>query len=355
MSKRIKVLELFGGIGAPRQALINLGIDHKAIDYVEIDKKAVQSYNVMYPKHYEPENVINYNLLPDLVIHGSPCQDHSRANRKLGNMSLYGTPEYSKTRSSLMFETLKIIEDFGEKWRPKVVIWENVKGVLDKNMRQPFEKYLEKMESLGYTNSYDVLNALDFGVPQNRERIFVVSILDGRQFDFDNLERKPLKPISQYLEKDVDEKYTVTSPSMLKNIKGSPTYIPPSETKFKGRIEVIKSYYPESTITEQGYCNTVTTKQDRNPNSGVIQLESGDYRLITEREAWRLMGYSDGMFQTVSNAHYNRPGTRNGTLYQQAGNSIVVDVLEAIFKELFKDDVELFSEKQLSIDSLISV
>ena len=121
----IKILELFGGIGSPRKALINLGVDHKCIDYIEIDEKAVRTYNALFDNNYSPQSVIDYNLRPDFLVHGSPCQDFSRAGKRLG-----GNDE-DKTRSSLVFETLKIIENLG-KWKPKFVIWENVKGVLDK-------------------------------------------------------------------------------------------------------------------------------------------------------------------------------------------------------------------------------
>ena len=131
VSREIKILELFGGIGSPRKALINLGVDHKCIDYVEIDEKAVRTYNALFDNNYSPQSVIDYNLRPDFLVHGSPCQDFSRAGKRLG-----GNDE-DKTRSSLVFETLKIIENLG-KWKPKFVIWENVKGVLDKDMIHSF-------------------------------------------------------------------------------------------------------------------------------------------------------------------------------------------------------------------------
>lgn len=133
MKRLIKILELFGGIGAPRKALINLGIDHKAIDYVEINEQAVRAYNALYDNRYKPQTVVGYNLRPDILIHGSPCQDFSRAGKRLG-----GNDE-DKTRSSLMWETLRIIENMG-KWKPKYVIWENVTGVLDKDMIHNFIK-----------------------------------------------------------------------------------------------------------------------------------------------------------------------------------------------------------------------
>lgn len=308
----IQILELFGGIGAPRKALINLGVEHKAIDYVEIDKKAVRAYNSLYDNRYKNQTVIGYNLKPDILIHGSPCQDFSRAGKRLGGK------DEDKTRSSLMWETLRIIEEFGI-WKPRVVIWENVKGVLDKDMIHSFNKYLIRMEELGYTNSFDVLNAMDFGVPQKRERIFVVSTLGGESFNFDNLEEKPMRSIDEYLEKQVSDLYTITSPSMLSRLPGA------SNSSFSGRLQPIDTY-----------AWTITTKQNRCPNSGVVSIGDGKYRLLTEKECWRLMGFDDDDFEATLKEFPTRNGCTNGIMYKLAGNSIVVNVLEGIFKELLK-------------------
>ena len=312
----IKILELFGGIGSPRKALINLGVEHKCIDYVEIDEKAVRTYNALFDNRYKPQSVVGYDLKPDILVHGSPCQDFSRAGKRLG-----GNVE-DKTRSSLMFETLKIIENFGV-WKPRFVVWENVKGVLDKDMIHSFNKYLSKMESLGYTNSFEVLNAMDFGIPQNRNRVYTISILGKRKFNFDNLVRKEAKHISEFLEETREEKYIVTQPSMLKKIPCSKTF----QKNNYGYLKVIK----ES-------CLTITTKQMRSPNAGIIKLDENLYRYLTERECWRLMGFDDNDFDNALKEHKGVEGKLNGTLYKQAGNSIVVQVLESIFKELLRSD-----------------
>ena len=307
----IQILELFGGIGSPRKALINLGVPVKAIDYVEIDEKAVRSYNAIFSKdlEYKTQSVVGYNLKPDILIHGSPCQDFSIAGRQAG------ADEGSETRSSLMWETINIIKQMGE-WKPRVVIWENVKNVLSKHMLHNFNRYLSEMEKLGYTNSYQTLNSLDFGLPQHRERVFVISMLDGTKFDFDKLERKPLRNIKEYLEDTTEDKYIVSQPSMIKKINSS-------DYSFGGRVQVIKDY-----------CMTITTKQMRCPNSGVIDLGDGRYRYLTERECWRLQGYDDEDFEEALKVHPSREGKLNGVLYRQAGNSIPVTIFESIFKVL---------------------
>jgi len=305
----IKILELFGGIGAPRKALINLGIEHKSIDYVEFNEKAVRSYNAMFDNRYVPQNVIGYDLKPDILVHGSPCQDFSIAGKQ------YGGNVEDGTRSSLMFETIRIIENLGV-WKPRVVIWENVMNVLSKKMKNAFYHYLDDMKRLGYTNSYDVMDARDFGIPQARKRLFTISTLDNNHFNFFSLEKIPMRPISEFLETDVDDKYTITQPSMLKKIG-------PSDSKFGGRLTPIAEY-----------AWTVTTKQMRCPNSGIIPINDTQYRLLTERECWRLMGFDDDDYNNALKEHPGINGKLNGILYHQAGNSMVVDVLEAIFKRL---------------------
>lgn len=315
----IKILELFGGIGAPRKALINLGVEHKAIDYVEIKESAVRAYNALYDNRYKPQTVVNYNLKPDVLVHGSPCQDFSRAGKRLG-----GNDE-DKTRSSLMWETLRIIENMGV-WKPKVVVWENVKGVLDKDMIQSFNKYLDKMVQLGYTNSFEVLNAIDFGIPQRRERIFTISLLGNKVFDFSRIKKKPMRHINEFLEHDVtEEQYMITIPSMLNKIAEFNPVRPAD--KYKRRLDVIEDS-----------CWTITERQDRCPNAGVIRLDGPKYRYLTEREVWRLMGFEDSDFEEMLKQFPTQAGKRNATLYALAGNSIVVDVLEAIFEVLMKED-----------------
>lgn len=311
----IQILELFGGIGSPRIALRNLEIPVKAIDYVEIDEKAVRSYNAMFKNElkYKTQSVVGYNLKPDILIHGSPCQDFSIAGKQ------EGADEGSETRSSLMWETLHIIQQMGE-WKPKYVIWENVKNVLSKHMRHNFNKYLEEMQSMGYTSNFEILNATDFGLPQNRERVFTISCLDGTLFNFGTLEKRPMKNISEFLENIQDEKYIVTQPSMLKKIECK-------DSNFNGTLQIIKDH-----------CSTITTKQMRCPNSGIVDLGNGLYRYLTERECWRLQGYSDKDFEAALQVHPGKEGKLNGTLYHQAGNSIPVQILESIFKQILEKE-----------------
>ena len=201
----IKILELFGGIGSPRCALRNIGIPVKAIDYVEIDEKAVRSYNAMFKNElaYKTQSVIGWDLKPDILIHGSPCQDFSiaghqgKATAAAGRINKgKGADEGSGTRSSLMWETIHIIQQMGD-WKPRFVIWENVKNVTSKHMIHNFNSYLSEMQKLGYTNSFQTLDARDFGLPQARERVFTISVLNGDPFNFDDLIKTEMRDISE--------------------------------------------------------------------------------------------------------------------------------------------------------------
>ncbi|WP_317414185.1 DNA cytosine methyltransferase [Holdemanella porci] len=318
--EKIQILELFGGIGSPRCALRNIGVDVKAIDYVEIDEKAVRSYNAMFENElpYKTQSVVGWNLRPDILIHGSPCQDFSIAGHQKG------ADEGSETRSSLMWETIHIIQQMGV-WKPRYVIWENVKNVLSKHMIHNFNCYLKEMEKMGYTNSFEILNAREFGLPQNRNRVFTVSVLGNEYFEFDDLIRTKEKNINDFLEKTFEDKYIVGQKSMLKKIESK-------DSSFK--VKVIKDY-----------CDTITCKQVRSPNAGVIRLDDGRYRYLTERECWRLQGYTDEDFDNAARVNPGKEGCMNSALYKQAGNSIPVPIFESIFRKIILNQTDSSSKE----------
>lgn len=304
----IQSLELFGGVGSPRCAFRNIGLSVKAIDYVEIDQKAVDSYNQMFIAElpYKTQSVVGWNLKPSILIHGSPCQDFSIAGQQKG------AEEGSETQSSLMWETINIIKQMGE-WRPQYVLWENVTNVRSKHMVANHDRYLNEMEKLGYMNSYAVLDAREFGLPQARRRVITISSLDGKLFDFDDLVRTPMKPLDDFLEANVPEYYTVTQPSVL-NCIGS------------------KGIKRTTVITD--FAMTITCRQDRTP-AQVIDLGNGKYRYLTERECWRLQGFTDADFEAALKANPSVDGKMNRTLYKQAGNGMPVPMLESIFRSIF--------------------
>lgn len=326
----IQTLSLFGGIAADDKAWKRLGIDTKKIDYVEIQQNRVRAYNALNPFKFRPQDIHGWNMKPDILVHGSPCQDNSRANKhRLGDTK--------GSRSQLLNETVRIIREMGE-WRPRVVIWENVKGVLDRNVISVFNSYLHDMTKLGYTNSFDVLDAREFGVPQARERVFCVSVLGNEVFDFSKLERKQMRHISEFLQYGYDDKvpeqYLINIPSMLNRIE---EINPAAEgDKYKRRLTEIKDF-----------CYTITERQDRCPNAGYIKCAQG-YRYLTELEVFRLSGFDDDDYYKLLEVFPSKPGKRNSVLYALGGNTIVVDVLMAIFKLLQTGDYAkgLFDEKE---------
>ena len=321
----IQILELFGGIGSPRCALRNLGIPTKAIDYVEIDEKAVRSYNAMFAEElpYKTQSVVGWNLKPDILIHGSPCQDFSIAGKQKG------ADEGSETRSSLMWETIHIIQQMGT-WKPRYVIWENVKNVRSKYMVHNHNRYMEEMHKLGYTSNFALLDARDFGLPQARQRYFTVSCLGNEKFDFSDLIHTPMKNVWDFIQPDdeVADYYTVTQPSMLSRIEE----ISDCNSEFSGRVPVIKNF-----------SMTITCKQMRCPNSGVIKMSNGKYRYLTELECWRLQGYSDDDYYRALKANPGKKNCLNGALYKQAGNSIPVPIFESLFRKIILGEIEKYS------------
>ena len=298
----MKILELFGGIGACSKALERLGIDYEIADYVEIDKYAVASFNAMHNTNFKPQDIKEWDkeLEVDLIMHGSPCQDFSLAGKQAGG------DKGSGTRSSLMYETLRIVN----KLKPKYVIWENVKNLISKKHIHNFNAYIEEMNKVGYNSYYQVLNAKDYGIPQNRERVFTVSIRNDIDKKFVFPEKQELKlKLKNILENNVDSYYYKVCNSMKLALKN-------------GKVK---------DITNKDYCNTLTTKQARWNNAGMITDNIG-LRYITNREAFRLMGFDDEDFNKASKVNSNTQ------LYKQAGNSIVVNVLEAILKKILRGE-----------------
>lgn len=352
----MKILELFGGIGACSKALERIGVDYEIADYVEIDKYAVKSFNAIHGTNFEPQDVTKWDkdMQVDLIMHGSPCQDFSAAGKNAGG------DKNSGTRSSLMYETLRIVE----KLKPKYVIWENVKNLLSKKHRHNFDAYIDAMAELGYVSKYQILNAKDYGVPQNRERVFTISCRhDGdsqimgsflAQFNFP--EPMPLeRRLKDILEDNVDERYYLSDKVLacfmsegtgkyprrerfLQNINrknrdignavttraGSrPTdnfVLEPIAVASRGRGENNDQHLEPR---KDGVTNTITTVQKDNYIYAPNRL-----RKLTPKECWRLMGFDDADFEKAAQVN------SNAQLYKQAGNSIVVNVLEGILKNL---------------------
>lgn len=268
----MKILELFGGIGACSKALERIGVDYEIADYVEIDKYAVKSFNAIHGTNFEPQDVTKWDkdMQVDLIMHGSPCQDFSVAGKNAGG------DKNSGTRSSLMYETLRIVE----KLKPKYVIWENVKNLLSKKHRHNFDAYIDAMAELGYVSKYQILNAKDYGVPQNRERVFTISCRhDGdsqimgsflAQFNFP--EPMPLEHrLKDILEDNVDERYYLSDEQTSKIKLSKLNQSTDKCVRVGGLYDKEKSRHQAGSVYDpNGVCATLSTMQGGNQEPIIV-------------------------------------------------------------------------------------
>ena len=290
----IKILELFGGIGACSKALERLGIDYEIADYVEINKYAVASFNAMHNTNFEPQDIKEWNkdIEVDLIMHGSPCQDFSLAGKQAGG------DKDSGTRSSLMYETLRIVN----KLKPKYVIWENVKNLISKKHKHNFDAYIEEMNNLGYNSYYQVLNAKDYGIPQNRERVFTISIrkdLDNGSFKFPEKQELKLK-LKDMLEDNVDEKYYLSDDMTNNLIFGNNCGSYTRDFGSKGKIQE-KEYSDTLTASMgEGGGNVPILKIKNNTKIGYLEATEGDGIDISGRMEYHRGTVQKGCIQTLN-------------------------------------------------------
>lgn len=207
----MKILSLFSGIGAFEKALDRLEVNYELVNYCEIDKYASKAYSMMHDCD-ESLNLgditkIDTTALPndiDLITYGFPCQDISLAGKQKGFEE-----DGERTRSGLFFEALRIIEDT----KPRIAIAENVKNLVSKKFSKEFDIVLSSLEETGYNNYWKILNAKDYGIPQNRERVFIVSIrkdIDNGMFKFPEGFELEFR-LKDMLEDGVDEKYYISN------------------------------------------------------------------------------------------------------------------------------------------------
>lgn len=373
----MKVLSLFSGIGAFEKALDRLKVNYELVNYCEIDKYASKAYAMLHDCD-ESLNLgditkIDITALPndiDLITYGFPCQDISLAGKQKGFEA-----DGERTRSGLFFEALRIIEDT----KPRIAIAENVKNLTSKKFQKEFNIVLSSLEEAGYKNYWKVLNAKDYGIPQNRERVFIVSIredLDSGLFKFPEPLELKLK-LWDMLDREVDDSYYLTDEQISKILSWKAHQKPFEKVLGKNSIcptltaggagenhsgmilfnesqentENIQEYLMIREATKKGYAEAYIgdsvnlehpnseTRRGRvgkqvaqtlttSCNQGVV-VEELALRKLTPKECWRLTGFDDEDFNKIT-------GISNTQLYKQAGNSIVVDVLVHLFETLFK-------------------
>lgn len=222
----LRLIELFAGIGSQTQALTNIGVPHTVVAISEIDKYAIQSYEAMHGKVNNLGDIKRIKALPtaDLWTYSFPCQDISVAGKGAGIKE--------GTRSGLLFEVERLLNVANEEGTlPKYLLLENVKNLVSKKFIADFERWLGFLSSLGYTNYWQILNAKDYGIPQNRERVFCVSIR-GEHSPYKFPEKQELKlRLRDMIDEVVDEKYYLKESTIRSIINSS----------FNSRRDSIKS------------------------------------------------------------------------------------------------------------------
>lgn len=309
-------------------------MNYNLLKFCEFDQYAVKSYCAIHNEKEEKNlgdiTKIEIESLPkcDIITHGSPCQDFSVA----GNQK--GADEGSNTRSSLIWNSVQIIKQCN----PKFVIWENVKNVLSPKHIGNFNKYINKLNELGYTSYYQVLNACDYGIPQKRERVFCISIRNDINcgFSFPNKINKELN-FRDYLLDFVENQYYLNENDLLK-VKGF------------GANYSFGGYLSNSNIY-----NTITKSYGKVTGNSMKFYRDGKISYLHPNETFRLMGFSDEDYQKCNrkiNEFTVSDSRKTKEEYARAGNSIVVNVVLEIFKELKRQYPSDF--KDLDLVSLFS-
>lgn len=379
ITQKIRLIELFGGIGSQAMALRDIGAYFEHYRLVEFDKYAVLSYNAIHGTQFETSDIKNVHGADlgitekdkycYLMTYSFPCQDLSVAGKQ------QGMKKGGNTRSGLLWEVERILNELNQEDLPQVLLMENVSQVhAEKNMLD-YETWLSFLCSKGYYNFWKDLNAKDYGIPQSRKRCFCVSILSASFVNYQFPETIKLRKVMKdFLEKDVAEKYYIDTEKSKKLIeqliKDGIIGTRNMEQETKNCIPIDLSINKPKAIT---IANCISAKTDRgisnkqSEGSGVVEQETvllskkgskfekktdiaiclmardykgfGTYsfnsvihnyriRKLTPRECWRLMGYSDSDFDKAQKVNSNTQ------LYRQAGNAIVKQVLMAIFKQM---------------------
>lgn len=333
----MKLLSLFSGIGAFEKALKNQGIPYELVNYCEIDKFAAKSYSLI---HGEPESKnlgditkIDVESLPsvDLITYGFPCQDIS----KNGNLKGLMNEDGSQTRSGLFFNALDIIQHC----KPKVAIAENVKNLLANRFSEQFQIVLNSLDEAGYNNYYKILKSTNYGVPQARERVFIVSIrkdIDTGVFEFPE-PYSLTKHLIDVIEPKVNDSYflDISLIPFVKETRSDRIIIRTNNSKGFDVAEEgdsINLENPNSTTRRGRVGHGVAQTLNCLDWQTVVLINPLRLRKLTPKEYFRLQGFDDEDVDVCIGG-----GIPSNHLYRQAGNSITVDVLEELFCMMFDE------------------
>lgn len=354
----MRIGTLFSGIGSPEQGAKRVYKDNLELVFAcEWDKYARESFNANYEidqKHFHKDisdmDGKQYQGKVDIIIGGSPCQDFSLAGLRKG---------IEGNKGILIYEYIRIIQEV----QPPIFIYENVKGMLSDRKGKTIKEFVQAFRDMGYHCHYEVLNTKDYGVPQNRERIFLVGFKDTEHYyNFSFAPKIKLeKKLKDVLESDVDEKYYL-SDSTITRLKSSKRSIAPGNVDTEYSNCLIAQYNKIPTdgfyikeATKKGYAKalpgdsinfTHPNSKTRRGRVGVAQtldcacnqaVIAKRIRKLTPKECFRLQDFPDSFKFVVSNTQ----------LYKQAGNTISVNIMEMIFNQIEKSRYRNTSQESL--------
>lgn len=315
----LTVNELFAGIGAFRKALIRLGIPHEVVGISEIDKYAIKSYNAIYgeTRNYGDISKVERLDYADLWTYGFPCQDISLAGQLKGIVK-------GETRSGLLYEVQRLLAQAqSDDALPRYLIMENVKNLVSKKFRPDFEGWLGWLDELGYNNYWKVLNAVDYGIPQNRERVFCISI--RKDIDTGYTFPSPIESDTVLMDKlepveDIDEKYFLSSECVKRRFtknqineeKGYGFKFSPverEEAKIATTVTTIPTRDTANHITEKGVSSILEDNVDER------------YYLSDEMSSKLIEKPTDGIVRQVGYIKKTENGTQHqsNTVYDPKG------------------------------------
>ena len=303
---KYKAIDLFAGIGGIRQGFEQ--IFKKDISFVfssEIDKFAQITYNENFGElPYGDITKIDECEIPnfDILLAGFPCQPFSNAGLKKG---------FTDTRGTLFFDIARIVKHH----KPKVVFLENVKGFKSHNKGNTFSVITGVLEGLGYTVTSKVLNAKNFGVPQNRERIYIIALLNcNAEFNFPDPIEKNTR-LGDILEEKVEDKYTLSDKLWSGHQRRKEMH------KKKGNGFGYSMFNRDSV-----YTSTISARYYKDGSEILVDQNNKNPRKLTPREAARLQGFSDNFLIPVSDTQ----------AYKQFGNSVAIPVINCLAKNILK-------------------
>ena len=308
MENKFTFIDLFCGIGGIRIGFEKNGF--KNIFSNDIEKKCEETYNLNFEKTnliIENINKIDLKKIPnhDILCAGFPCQSFSIAGYRKGFKD--------KGRGDLFFQILKILKIK----KPKVFLLENVKNLKSHNKGETLKFIIRELEKSGYFVKYEILNGIDFNVPQNRERIYIVGFLDKIKFNkFLFPDKEELKKsFKELLQKEVDKKYFYNEKPLYEKIKNK---IIDEKKVYQWR----RKYVRENKL---GVVPTLTANMGLGGHNVPIIKQKDKIRKLTPRECFNFQGFPK---------NFKLPNLNDSTLYHQAGNSVIVPIIEKISKNI---------------------